>query len=116
MKMIKRIKIGIVIITLFSFIFSASYLAFANELHTISMDIYGCTSKKYYRKLSSYIVDSDMVAFQKALITGIAAGICTMFKKGEKVYIVDSAYFSGMAKVRRPGKTIEYWTLFAAVK
>jgi len=117
MEMTKRMRVGIVVIVLFSFIFSANYLAFAEKLYTISGNSYiGCTSKKYYNKLLDYAVQHDEVAFKRALTAGVLAGICTMFKYGEKVYITDTSIFSGSVKVRRPGETIEYWTAIEAVK
>ena len=115
--MIKKTRLGIGVVVLFCFVFLINYLAFAQELKTISGNSYvGCTNKKYYNKLVDYAVQNDDVAFKKALMAGVLAGICTMFKSGEKVYITDTSFFSGLVKVRRPGETIEYWTAIEAVE
>ena len=39
-----------------------------------------------------------------------------MFKDDERVYIVDTAIFSGVIKVRRQGETNEFWTNLETVK
>lgn len=76
----------------------------------------GCTDRKYQEKLSQYVLHEDRQAFHQALVAGQLAGICTMFKDGEVVYIVDSTVFSGLVKVRRKGETQEYWTYTEAVE
>lgn len=61
-------------------------------------------------------MQKDEQAFKAALAAGIMRGSVTFFKSGEEVYIVDTAIFSGMVKVRRKGKTKEHWTNLEAVK
>jgi len=77
---------------------------------------FGCRDRKYFNKLVNYAVQEDTKAFSQALAAGIFAGICTMLKDGEVVYIMDTAIFSGLIKVRRKGQTQEYWTNREAVK
>jgi len=45
-----------------------------------------------------------------AFTAGLLVGTYTTFKKGEVIYIADTAIFSGLIKVRRKGETQEYWT------
>lgn len=59
---------------------------------------------------------NDKQAFQQALTAGLLLGECIMFKNGEVVFIVDTAIFSGLVKVRRKGELVEYWTNIEAVK
>lgn len=68
---------------------------------------YGCTSKEYYDKTVEMVAQNDREAFAQVLGSGIAAGICTMFKAGESVVISDNGLF--MLKVRRKGNPTEYW-------
>lgn len=94
----------------------APYPSRAQE-QTISSDNYfGCTSKDYFEKIASYAADKDLEAFKKALLAGLLDGTCTMFKRGETVYLEDTSIFSGLVKVRRRGETLEYWTAMEAVK
>lgn len=75
----------------------------------------GCQSKDYYQKLVGYAVDKDMDAFTQGLTAGVLSGQCVMFERGEKVYVADTAVFSGMIKLRKKGSTTEYWTVMEAV-
>lgn len=77
---------------------------------------FGCTDKEYFDKLIKYIVDEDIEAFKKGLMAGIITEECTLFKKGEAVYVVDTKIFSGLAKVRRKGNVREYWTNLEALE
>lgn len=97
-------------------------LAFTNAvdaqlLKRISGDhIIGTVTKEEYKKLTDYAVQKDSQAFKSALTLGIMRGTATIFKSGEEVFVVDTAIFSGMIKVRRKGEVKEYWTKFEAVK
>ncbi len=75
----------------------------------------GCQDRDYYDKLIRYAVDKDMDAFSQGLTAGILSGQCVMFEKGEKVYVADTAVFSGMIKLRKKGSMAEYWTVMEAV-
>ena len=77
---------------------------------------FGCTKKEYFRKLVRYAARGDEDAFAKGLALGLRAGMCTLFKNGEKVYITDTSLLKGEVKVRRPGQMVEYWTVMEAVK
>lgn len=77
----------------------------------ISEDNYfGCIDRHEYEKLGKYAAHKDEKAFTKRLAANLRVGICTSFKKGETVYIVDTAFWSGLTKVRRRGEIKEYWT------
>ena len=77
---------------------------------------FGCTDRDYYEKLLQYLAQNDDEAFKRGLAAGLLTGSCTGFKDGEPVYIMDTAIFSGLIKVRRGGETMEYWTNLEAVK
>lgn len=72
----------------------------------------GCPSRDVYSKLSRYAAQQDLQAFK----TTFLQGGCVSFKDGESVFIADTAVFSGLIKVRRKGKTTEYWTAIEAAK
>lgn len=76
----------------------------------------GATSKETFEKLSKYAAQKDEAAFGKFVSAGAASGEMTLFKDGEKVILMDTAIFSGLVKVRRPGELAEYWTNFEALK
>jgi hypothetical protein len=76
----------------------------------------GCISRDDQDKLLHYAVQKDLDAFRQFLAAGLLTGRCTQFKKGETVYVMDTAIFSGLVKVRRKGETVEYWTNIEAVQ
>jgi hypothetical protein len=83
---------------------------------TITGDnFYGCTQREYFEKLIQFAVQKDADAFKTGLAAGIATGRCTLFKRGERVHLADTAVFSGLVKVRRPGELDEYWTNLEAI-
>jgi hypothetical protein len=61
----------------------------------ISDDRVGCIQREYFEKLTEYAVQADKKAFYSGLVAGMSAGICTVFKAGEEVFITDTAIFSG---------------------
>ena len=77
---------------------------------------YGCSSKEYYEKLVVLVDDGDKEAFSKALTAGIMGGVCVSFKGGERVYIDDTDYSSGIVNIRREGSVSGYWIKSGAVK
>ncbi len=79
-------------------------------------DSIGCKSKNYYSKLVEYAAVKDNEAFKKGLMTGMASGQCTSFKRGEPVFVTDTSIFSGLIQVRRKGGNVEYWTSLEWVK
>jgi flagellar biosynthesis GTPase FlhF len=83
----------------------------------ISSDgFFGCADQEFFEKLVGYIVQKDMDALKQGLALGMTTGQCTMFKKGEKVFLADTAIFSGLIKLRRQGSMTEYWTNIEATK
>ena len=71
---------------------------------------FGCADQEDFKKISGYRYDGDKEAFVKALTEGIYAGTATVFKDGEPVYLEDTAIWSGLVELRRPGETQAYWT------
>jgi len=67
-------------------------------------------------KIAQYVAQGDKEAFKKALGAELITGECVQFKANERVLISDTAIFSGLVKVRRPGEISEYWTNIEAVK
>lgn len=76
----------------------------------------GCTDRAHFEKLVQYAAQNDKEAFSKGLAAGAMLGRCVLFKSGESVFIVDTAIFAGLIKVRRRGDITEYWTNIESVK
>ncbi len=77
---------------------------------------FGCRERSVYEKLEEYAAEKDTQAFGEALFAELLTGQCRSFQKGEPVFITDTAFFSGLVKVRRKGDIAEYWTVLEAVK
>ena len=77
---------------------------------------FGATSKELFEKLVKYSTQKDAVAFGKVMTAGLQTGETTFFKDGETVLLMDTAFFSGLFKVRRRGEVAEYWTNYEAAK
>jgi hypothetical protein len=73
-------------------------------------NLFGCTDREYFEKIMNYAVQKDTEAVKQGLMTGISLRKCTAFKSGEEVFLVDTATFPGLIKVRRKGEVVEYWT------
>ena len=87
------------------------------ESRRISSDkFFGCIDLDYHKKLTNYAVQKDIETFAKDLTDGLLLGKCTLFKSGEEVFLVDTAFFYGLIKLRRKGDTAEYWTIIEAIK
>ena len=95
----------------FALLFFLPAVAEAGE-HAISGDQYiGCVDRDYFEKLSEFATQQDT----EALTAGLLAGTCTIFERGERVYLSDTAIFSGLVQVRRAGEVAEYWTNTEAI-
>jgi hypothetical protein len=72
---------------------------------------FGCIDPDYFRKLVEYEAHGSADQFVKNLSEDLMAGECTLFTRGEKVYVADTATVSGgLIQVRHAGDTREYWT------
>lgn len=84
---------------------------------TITMDNqFGCIEKNDYEKIVGYATGGDKDAFMNSLAGKISNGRCTMFNRGDEVFLTEAAILSGAVRLRRKGKTTEYWTAFEAVR
>jgi hypothetical protein len=88
----------------------------AESRRIASETFFGCTDLDYHKKLTHYAVQNDRETFTKSLTDGLLHGTCTLFQSGEEVFVVDSAFVSGLIKVRRKNNTVEYWTIREAIK
>jgi hypothetical protein len=79
-------------------------------------DALACTDREYLTRQLGYAADKDEEAFNRGMIDGIRLGICIVLAEGDVVYVEESAFFSGLIRVRRKGETVAYWTSFEAVK
>lgn len=71
----------------------------------------GCLKKEDYKVIVGYFVDHD----NEAAAQMIADGDCVLLKPNLKVYIQDTAIWSGMIQIRLAGTRIAVWTAIEAV-
>lgn len=88
--------------------------AHAQEMQISSGTYFGCTNEKDFDDIVGFTSQGDDVAAKKLLSFGIAMGACTVFKQGEKVFVVDNGF--SVVKLRRKGETTGYWTYREAMK
>lgn len=77
---------------------------------------FGCMDRKFMDTLTRMAVQKDTAAFNKALTSGILAGRCILFKRGERVFITESSWSSGLTKLRREGDIASYWANAQAIR
>lgn len=75
---------------------------------------YGCIQKDTLENLETFRSE-DKAAFENALTEDIIEQQCTLFKVGDDVF-ADDVSFTGLVKIRRPGKTVSYWTIVESIK
>ena len=73
----------------------------------------GCQSKSVYDQLQDYVSDGDEAAFNRAYAMNVMQGQCTLFEKGESVFVSDTTW--SRVKLRRKGETVSYWTMTQSV-
>lgn len=91
----------------FIIIASVAASAHAREAYVIGNNSYGCIHKADYKKTDEYVVANDLEGFKAFLGLAIATGVCTLFRDGEPVVVLDSGLFT--SKVRRKGELTEYY-------
>lgn len=95
----------------------AAVAAHAQESYAIRAEGYeGCKSKEVLEQLQGHVARGDKAAYSNALAGANMSGKCTMFKKGEQVFVTGVDVDSNLAKVRRRGEAAEYWTNLQAVR
>lgn len=72
----------------------------------------GCREWKVLRKLLEYAREGDKTAEEKLASVTLLTGECTLFKDGEQVYPTEWGVWTGSVRLRRAGKTTEYWTTY----
>lgn len=110
----RRLPLALLVLTLLTVLVPP--LAAQTDRRIADDHRFGCKSRDYLEELTGYAVAKDMEAFRKGLGAGLVIGECTLFRKGEEVFIVDTKIFSGLVKVRRKGAIEGYWTVLEAVK
>lgn len=78
--------------------------------YVIVVEFSGCRDREAKDKLTQYAVDKDDAAFNSAWEEYASTGECVILKVGTAVFVVDSAIFRGLVKLRPAGSTDEYWT------
>ncbi len=79
-----------------------------NGKSILNHDATFCTSQKLFDRLASLV--EDKTAFAKLYDAAVANYQCIAAYKGQKLYLVDTHLFSGLAEVRYPGSPQVWWT------
>ena len=66
---------------------------------------FGCIRRDHFEELATYASQGDQEMFSRALAAGLVTELCCQFEKGEPVYLMDVAVWSGLVKLRRPGES-----------
>ena len=66
-------------------------------------------TKEQHQAITRYILQGDIVAVQRELDMLLLIGEAVIFSGGEQVYLVESSW-TGLVRLRRPGKTAAFWT------
>lgn len=98
----------IVMISLLFVCFFTSGLAQSELERIVKKDCYGAFNREDMDKMTSVIMAKDETAFKGLIIEGKIF----LVKKGTKVFIEDTAFWSGCAKVRPEGQTRSIWLFF----
>ncbi|MDP9990411.1 hypothetical protein J2W28_000206 [Variovorax boronicumulans] len=75
----------------------------------------GCVNREVYDQLTKIAVQGDSEAFTRALGGSIITGQCVIFKRGDLVFIDDTAMFSGLVRLRPKGQVLAYWTAMETI-
>ncbi len=87
-----------------------------NGTHVVSRNSQpGCVSREVYEQLTKIAVQGDSEAFTRALGGSIITGQCLIFKRGDEVFLDDTAIFSGLVRLRPRGQIRAYWTAAEAI-
>jgi hypothetical protein len=92
----------------------ATALPTSND-YFVKQDTFACRSKELFERSVRYLVDRDEGAYKKLLLGGVASGQCVFLKEGEKVFLGDTAIFSGLVCARPKGEMDCFWTYTEAV-
>lgn len=77
---------------------------------------FGCVDRGEHARIARILGQGDEKGFKQALYNSMLIGRCTVFQKGERVFIEETATFSGLIKVRKQGEAYGFWTNYEAVK
>ena len=76
----------------------------------------GCRELDHFEELRRvFAVHGESEAFNEALADRVISGACVMFEAGDPVFITGADVTLGLWRVRRKGRTAEYWTYLQAV-
>src|SRR4051794_3540627 len=68
--------------------------------HTMKASMVGCRDRAEFERIANIRTSGDKAAFEKAAVTAMAAGDCTILARGTEVYMQEVAMSDGVAKVR----------------
>lgn len=75
----------------------------------MTQDAIGCVTREANDRLTKISVSGDKEAFAKLATALIAAAQCRLMKMGTRLYLEDTAIFSGLICGRPAGETRCYW-------
>lgn len=75
----------------------------------------GCKSQERFKAMMLASQEGGGAEFKREIMRTLISGECKMFKRGQRVYITDTAMFSGMVQIRARGEVYKYWTGLKAI-
>lgn len=79
-------------------------------------DAIGCLSRDANQRLSKMAVSGDKEAFTKLAVSLVASSQCKFLQEGTRIYLEDTAIFSGVLCGRPVGETSCYWLPIEIIK
>ena len=77
--------------------------------HTMKAAMVGCRDRAEFERIANIRSSGDKAAFEKAAVTAMAAGDCTIIARGTEVYLQEIVMSDGVAKVRTRKNQTGYW-------
>ncbi len=79
-------------------------------------DAIGCRAREPYDRLSRIAASGDREAFSKLAVALVATSQCRTLKQGTRIFLEDTAIFSGVLCGRPAGETVCFWLPIEIIK
>jgi len=107
----KTLKLSKIVFLLVLFTFMLYCSAFSGNIRYTKGGYIAAITEDLLDKAIRLSVAGDDIALQKLLNSNLVI----VLKKGIKVEVIDTKFFSGKAKIRPFGTNIELWTVIEAI-
>ena len=79
-------------------------------------DVFTCDSLETLERIVKYVQQKDRDAFVNLVTTKHATGECRDIDDNTEVYVMERSFWKPVAKIRRPGSTVETWVASGFLK